>query len=398
MSRRALMLILLFTLVFAALHFYIGLHGWWFLEALQAGLPQGVYWPLLALVALAYVLARVLERYLPYPVFYMLKVVGSYWLGLLMYAVLLLPLADLAALALRLAGVPASTSVPLLGWIVVGALLAVLILGSLAAWRPVVRRYEASIAKPAGKLRSLRVVVASDLHLGTIMRNRQLRRFVERVNALQPELILLPGDILDDDLRPFVEQQMAATMRGLKAKYGVYAVLGNHEYIGGQPDEFARLMQEEAGVEMLLDRTVRVAEGVYISGRKDRSADAPRFGGGRLPLERLLADVDPRAPIILLDHQPYHLDQAAAAGVDVMLSGHTHRGQLAPNHLITRRLFELDWGYLRKGSLHAIVSSGYGFWGPPLRIGSRAELIELTLRFAHEEQADEDADVRGVTE
>ena len=87
-----------------------------------------------------------------------------------------------------------------------------------------------------------------------------------------------------------------------------------------------------------------------------------------------------------MDHQPYHLDKAADAGADVMLSGHTHRGQMAPNHLITRRLFELDWGYLRKGNLHAIVSSGFGTWGPPIRLGSRSEIIELTIHFKSNER------------
>ncbi|HEX3032482.1 MAG TPA: metallophosphoesterase, partial [Bacillota bacterium] len=95
----------------------------------------------------------------------------------------------------------------------------------------------------------------------------------------------------------------------------------------------------------------------------------------------LLTGVDKRLPIILLDHQPAHLEESAANGVDVQLSGHTHRGQLFPINWITRNVFEVDWGYLRKGGLQVIVSSGFGTWGPPIRIGSRAEVVELTLRF-----------------
>ena len=90
-----------------------------------------------------------------------------------------------------------------------------------------------------------------------------------------------------------------------------------------------------------------------------------------------------------MDHQPYQLDIAEAAGADVMLSGHTHRGQIAPNHLFTRRIFELDWGYLRKGNLHAIVSSGFGTWGPPIRLGSQSEIIELTIHFTSNDREED---------
>ncbi|MGO4274331.1 metallophosphoesterase, partial [Paenibacillus sp. TAF58] len=127
------------------------------------------------------------------------------------------------------------------------------------------------------------------------------------------------------------------------------------------------------------DETVHVKERLYIVGRKDKAAE--RTPDGREALAALLEGTDSKQPIIVMDHQPYHLDKAADAGADVMLSGHTHRGQMAPNHLITRRLFELDWGYLRKGNLHAIVSSGFGTWGPPIRLGSRSEIIELTIHF-----------------
>ena len=83
-----------------------------------------------------------------------------------------------------------------------------------------------------------------------------------------------------------------------------------------------------------------------------------------------------------MDHQPYAFGTAADAGADLLLCGHTHRGQFAPNHLITRRLFELDWGYMRKSALHVLVSSGFGTWGPPIRLFSRSEVLFVTLNFA----------------
>ena len=127
--------------------------------------------------------------------------------------------------------------------------------------------------------------------------------------------------------------------------------------------------------------------GLYIVGRKDKTAE--HSAEGRKPLASLMEGIDLAQPIIVMDHQPYQLDLAAAAGVDVNLSGHTHRGQIAPNHLFTRRIFELDWGYLRKGNLHAIVSSGFGTWGPPIRLGSQSEIIELTIHFTSSDREED---------
>jgi uncharacterized protein len=244
----------------------------------------------------------------------------------------------------------------------------------------VIRRYELEIAKQAGDgRRELRIAVASDIHLGTVVGNGHLGRLADRMEELKPDLILLPGDVLDDSIEPFIRENMADVMKRLKAPLGVYACLGNHEYIGGHVTDYVERMKA-IGIEVLTDRVVSIGDSFYVAGRKDKAAE--RFSKeGRLPLEELLQDVDKTKPIILLDHQPYGLGAAAEAGVDLMLSGHTHRGQMAPNHLITRRLFELDWGYLRKGVMHALVSSGYGFWGPPIRLGSRSEILDVRVHF-----------------
>ncbi|GGF91196.1 metallophosphoesterase [Paenibacillus abyssi] len=381
MRRRFIAVITTILIVYLGINYYIGWHGLVFLQHTFGMTNPWPYWIVFWIVSLGYLLARLAERFVPYFVFYLLKAAGSYWFAILMYAVLLLPMADVAALLLNINNVPADEYVPGIGYIILGILALLLAVGSWNAWRPIVRTYEIKIDKPAGQLKTMRIAVASDLHLGTIVRNKHLQGFVERINALNPDLILLPGDIIDDDIKPFIQQNMAETMRGLKAKHGVYAVLGNHEYIGGHVDEFVERLQQ-VGIQVLLDRSVQVADSLYIVGRKDRSADSARFGSaGRLKLGELLSGVDLSHPVILMDHQPYHLDLAAAAGVDVMLSGHTHRGQMTPNHFITRRLFELDWGYKRKDTMHAIVSSGLGFWGPPIRLGSRSEIIELIITF-----------------
>jgi predicted MPP superfamily phosphohydrolase len=175
---------------------------------------------------------------------------------------------------------------------------------------------------------------------------------------------------------------MADTMKKLKAPLGVFAVLGNHEYFGGHIEEYIKRL-EDIGIRVLRDETVLVADSFYLVGRKDKAAES-FTSEGRLPLTKLVSSLNRTLPILVMDHQPHHrLDEAAASGIDLLMSGHTHRGQMAPNHMITRRIFELDWGYARKGTMHAIVSSGFGTWGPPIRIGSRSEIVEITITFGN---------------
>ncbi|MDD3364709.1 MAG: metallophosphoesterase, partial [Syntrophomonas sp.] len=125
-----------------------------------------------------------------------------------------------------------------------------------------------------------------------------------------------------------------------------------------------------------------VANGFYVVGRDDASRH--RFNGSeRLELSTLMADLDKnKLPIMLMDHEPFNLDVSEKEGVDLQFSGHTHLGQLFPNNYITRAIYEQDWGYLRKNNFQAIVSCGFGTWGPPIRIGNRPEIVNVLVHFA----------------
>ncbi len=124
-----------------------------------------------------------------------------------------------------------------------------------------------------------------------------------------------------------------------------------------------------------------IGEGMYVAGREDRSSG--QFGGKkRKAIEELLSGLDRARPLILMDHQPFHLEEAERCGVDLQLSGHTHHGQLWPLNFITRAVYEVSMGYRRKGGTHVYVSNGVGTWGPPVRIGNRPEILRITLRFS----------------
>lgn len=379
MNKRMLLAIIGFLLLYAGLSLYVGWNGLQFWRVVVPAQADWVYNSLFVLLAYSFLAAMMLRRWLPYRLYTSLKLIGAYGMAILMYLLLALPLADIAYVLLRLGGVSIPAAVQIVGWPVVALLLLVLAVGVWNASRPIVRQYTVQVAKQPPGVKELRLAVASDLHLGTIIGKRHLRRLVQRVNELEPDLVLFPGDVLDDSIEPFVREEMGEVMRGLRARHGIFASLGNHEYIGGHVAEYIERMRE-IGIEVLTDQVVKVEDIVYIAGRKDASVERMR-GEGRLAVGELLAEADKTLPIVLLDHQPRQLGAAAEAGVDLMLSGHTHRGQMTPNHLITRRLFELDWGYLRKGEMHAVVSSGFGTWGPPLRIGSRSEILEIRMIF-----------------
>jgi predicted MPP superfamily phosphohydrolase len=340
----------------------------------------GFYSLVVGLIAYSYMIGRLAYRAPFKPVAEAFKLVGSYWFAVLEYAVLILPPANIISLLLKAAGAEKSVYVVGVGSIAFLLMVVLIVRGTWNAWSPIIRTYHVQVPKAAGKLKKLRIAMASDLHLGTIVGNRHLRRLVSKVKQIKPDLILLPGDILDDDIEPFLRKNMSAVLGELNAPLGVYAVTGNHEYIGRKVPEFIKAM-DAIGIRVLMDEAALIADSFYVIGRKDK-ASAGFGSGGRLPIHDLIAPLDQSRPLIMLDHQPSDIAKASENGIDISVSGHTHRGQMMPNHLITRKMFELDWGYLKKGGLHAIVSSGFGTWGPPVRIGSRSEVIHIEVEFS----------------
>lgn len=216
--------------------------------------------------------------------------------------------------------------------------------------------------------RPMRVMLLSDLHLGYHNRKAELARWVEMINAEAPDLILVAGDIIDGYVRPLLDEDMAADIRRLNAP--VVACLGNHEYITGidRSLDFYR----RAGITLLRDSTLSVGD-LLIVGRDDRS------NRHRKSTAQLLAGADRSKFIILLDHQPYHLEESQQCGVDLQFSGHTHEGQVWPISLIVHAMYDNAWGHSQKGSTHYYVSSGLGIWGGKYRIGTRSEYIIATI-------------------
>lgn len=213
----------------------------------------------------------------------------------------------------------------------------------------------------------LTLVMASDLHIGYHNRRSDLARWVDLINAEKPDLVLIAGDIIDYSFRPVIEEDMAAEFRRIKAP--VYACLGNHEYIAGEPD--AEKFYSDAGINLLIDTAVTLND-ITIIGRDDRS------NRNRKKLDDF--NINDSNYTILLDHQPYHLEEAEQCGIDFQLSGHTHRGQVWPLSWITDMLYECSWGSHQRGTTSYYVSSGLGIWGAKYRIGTQSEYVVAKIK------------------
>ena len=373
-----------------SLDFYIFIRGRQALEGLKAA--RIVYAVLLWGVALLFFPAIGLKHSADSPFIEKLWLLASFWLAAMTFLFIGLLAVDILRLFWRLiVRKPLRAVIKdyrklkqalFVSFSFATALL--LCVGYVNATRPRVVEYEVELVSPrATAEKELKVVMISDLHLGHINGRRHLSRWVEAINELKPDLLLIAGDVFDDNPAPVARKRLGELLQQLQPPLGKYAIAGNHD-IMADFDRASAYLQGN-GIEMLVDRSVLIDSLFRLTGRMDRSVEYRHFGGqasgSRLPLDELLKPYkDEDFPVVLLDHQPTDLDEAARAGIALQLSGHTHKGQMWPFSLVTGAMYECDHGMLRKGNTTFIVSLGLGTWGPPVRLGSRSEIVLIRLK------------------
>jgi hypothetical protein len=253
--------------------------------------------------------------------------------------------------------------------------------GLVTALRPPrLRRVEISLGRWPAALDGFRIVHLSDLHLGPLRGAEFAREWVGRVNALGADLVVITGDLVDGS--PVEFAAAVAPLGDLRARHGVFFVTGNHEHAEGADPWVARL--EALGLRALRNQSVPIGHGeasFVLAGVEDRHARALGDPEGE-NLAAALRGSDPRSPVVLLAHNPSVFREAAAAGVDLQLSGHTHGGQIWPFGAVVRCFVPWVAGLYESGQSRLYVSRGTGFWGPPLRLFAPGEIVELRLRAA----------------
>lgn len=240
--------------------------------------------------------------------------------------------------------------------------------GAWNAFHPVYREVEVITEKPLP--RDLKIAFVSDIHLGAILGNGYSRELSKKIHDAKPDLILFGGDLIDGDLNFVAEDGSYTALAKLRAPLGVYGVYGNHDYIGENLPAETEMFDN---IRFLKDETVRIGDALEITGLDDYAYGTknspPKIDAGKSQPFRLL-----------VDHEPWRIMDAAKAGYDLYLAGHTHAGQFFPNRLVTQKLYALDYGSQYFGDMLAIVSNGYGFWGTPVRIGPAPEIVLIHLK------------------
>lgn len=357
----------MFTTMIAAYicgNLYIFIRAWQTLSSLSIGwklLFLLVYW----LVAFALVIS-LFFRHVEIPEFLSQGMfsIGSTWLVFTLYMVIFLLATDLARLFLP--GLK-----PFGFYIALGITTSLLVYGYFKYKNPDVNHLNITLEKPiAGK--PMKVVAISDVHLGNGTRKSQLQKFVRMINAQEPDLIVIGGDLIDNSLIPVCQQKMHEELSMLKAPMGIFMVLGNHEYISGM-EECERFLKDTP-IRLLRDTIVTLPNGLQLIGRDDRS------NRRRTPIAELMKQADTGKPTFLLDHQPYELAKKDSLGIDIQFSGHTHRGQVWPMSLFVDNMYEQTHGYRQWSHSHVYVSSGLSLWGPPFRIGTDSEMTVMVIQ------------------
>lgn len=249
--------------------------------------------------------------------------------------------------------------------------------GYFSATQPTVRRYEVVLPK---QFKDFTIALVADSHFGPFIGRAMANKYKAIIEREKPDIILHAGDVINDTPYYYLNEGLDKLLAEVRAPWGQWAVIGNHEYYGVRSDPPASVAMNGAAIERGGFRLLRDAsaalEQVFIVGRDDHSNPQRR------PLADWREDLDRHKDkvIILLDHQPRQLQEKSEMPFDISLSGHTHRGQVFPINFFTHFIYELDYGHREINGTHFFVSSGLGLWGPPLRLGSRSEVVIIQVK------------------
>ena len=344
-----------------------------------------VYTIVFMMAVLSFVIFQIFERKFNMPgITGVLAWSGAIWMAVLLYSFFGFLVVDILKWVIKFSGISIINAkytslvkviFPALffTWIVI-----LIITGYYNAVNTKVTHINIAVNKQVPQTDALEIVMVSDVHLGHIIGEKRVKKLVEIINSQNPDIVFIAGDLLDQDLKPVINADLLKHFKEIKSKYGMFAITGNHEFIGDINKTAAYI--QKSGIPLLRDNAIVIDNKFVVIGRNDK--DMKRFSGtDRLSYTELLKGIDTSIPVILLDHQPYHLNEVATYPVDLQLSGHTHKGQLFPFNFITSAIFDQHYGYLKLKNTHFYISSGFGTWGPPVRLGSQSEIVKITMNF-----------------
>ncbi len=330
----------------------------------------------------------------------MLKITGNYFLGIFLYTLVIILLADFGRILLKYV-FHASWIHSRTAFTVAGAICALLILllsacGIFHAKYIKTTSYDVIINKTIPERTSMKVVLLADTHFGYNAGVLHARELVRKINKQKPDLVCIAGDIFDNEYDAIRNpEKLEKTLRGIKSTYGVYACWGNHDLneeilagftfkhkdgdLSDIKDPRMKEFLEDSNIHILEDESVLINDQFYVIGRKDASLTEKIHETRKAPAQ-LTEKLDRDKPIIMIDHQPKELQELADAGVDLDLCGHTHNGQTFPGNFTIKLMWENPCGLLSKDNMTNITTSGAGVWGPAMRIGTDSEICSINIQ------------------
>lgn len=330
----------------------------------------------------------------------MLKITGNYFLGIFLYTLIIILLADFGRILLKYV-FHASWIHSRTAFTVAGAICALLILllsacGIFHAKYIKTTSYDVIINKTIPERTSMKVVLLADTHFGYNAGVLHARELVRKINKQKPDLVCIAGDIFDNEYDAVRDpEKLEKTLRGIKSTYGVYACWGNHDLneeilagftfkhkdgdLSDIKDPHMKKFLEDSNIHILEDESVLINDQFYVIGRKDASLTEKIHETRKAPAQ-LTEKLDRDKPIIMIDHQPKELQELADAGVDLDLCGHTHDGQTFPGNFTIKLMWENPCGLLSKDNMTNITTSGAGVWGPAMRIGTDSEICSINIQ------------------
>ncbi|MGN0475825.1 MAG: metallophosphoesterase, partial [Ruminococcus sp.] len=327
--------------------------------------------------------------------------IANYWFALLIYAFFVVVIGHLLSLLLRrVLKVMPKDFFKRRKTTATGAIISLVLIAAVSIYGMYNARdirltdYSVTVDKSVSNMEKLKVVLIADLHMGYSIGLNHIQKTVDLVNSQNPDIVCIAGDIYDNDYDAIEEpEKMAKILGSMKSTYGTYACWGNHDVnekilsgftfdFGGkkQHDERMDNFFKKSNINLLEDEVTLIDNKFYVAGRVDRDKPATENDHKKTP-EELLIGLDKTKPIITLYHEPDQLSELAKAGTDLLLCGHTHDGQIFPGNLITKLSWENSCGYLKKGDMHNIVTSGVGVYGPYIRVGTHAEVVSIDVNF-----------------
>lgn len=333
----------------------------------------------------------------------LMKLISNYWLGILLYLILFIGIADLVKIALRRSHVlkddlyKSKKAFGIVGLFVCIGIVSMSVYGIINAQIIRTTKYDITVDKACAAGDEMKIVLMADTHLGYNIGTKMLKKAVAKVNAMDADIVCFAGDFFDNEYEALQDDEaMIELFKSIKSKYGTYACWGNHDVaekiLAGftfnndkkstklTDPRFEEFLQK-ADIKLLADEAVLVDDAFYIVGRRD--AEKPgNTGNSRMSPAEVMAGVDTSYPVIMVDHEPRDLKELSALGVDVDLNGHTHAGQVFPGNLTIGLMWDNAYGYLDVDGMDNIVTSGIGVFGPYMRTFTKSEIVEITVHFA----------------